>query len=46
MAEAEDALTKKLLQAELVGKSQGGCDDQYSKCSMSIVDLMTVLYVT
>ncbi|KAH1000087.1 uncharacterized protein LOC109538757 [Dendroctonus ponderosae] len=44
--EPEDALTKKLLQAEELGKSQGGCDDQYSNCIMSIVDLMTVLYVT
>ncbi|ERL86803.1 hypothetical protein D910_04208 [Dendroctonus ponderosae] len=40
--EPEDALTKKLLQAEELGKSQGGCDDQYSNCIMSIVDLMTM----
>lgn len=38
-------LTKKLLKAERLGRSHGNCDGKYSKCIISIVDLMTVLYV-
>ncbi|XP_050302616.1 uncharacterized protein LOC126740579 [Anthonomus grandis grandis] len=39
-------LTQKLLKAEDYGKTQGECEIKYSKCIMSIVDLMTVLYFT
>lgn len=39
-------LDTKLLLAEKHGKSVGNCEEKYSKCIISLVDLMTVLYVT
>ncbi|XP_066261973.1 uncharacterized protein [Euwallacea similis] len=41
-----DDLWAKLLRAEKRGKTKGNCDEEYSQCLLSIVDLMTVLYVT
>ncbi|XP_076254032.1 uncharacterized protein LOC143192525 [Rhynchophorus ferrugineus] len=42
----QSGFTKKILRAEERGKSEGKCDEKYSKCIISLVDLMTVLYVT
>lgn len=39
-------LDTKLLLAEKHGKTVGNCEAKYSKCIISLVDLMTVLYVT
>ncbi|XP_030759601.1 uncharacterized protein LOC115885001 [Sitophilus oryzae] len=42
----QSGFTKKILRAEDVGKKSGHCDEKYSKCIISLVDLITVLYVT
>ncbi|KAL1501359.1 hypothetical protein ABEB36_006693 [Hypothenemus hampei] len=44
--EMDDILSSKLLQAENRGKLKGNCEEKYSKCMISLIDLMTVLYIT